>query len=151
MNRFVPLGRTDHLADLGISQADADEPKGLVESAAFDAAVQPFFKTYCLRCHNDKVHKGEFRLDNLSRNFTNQSVAQRWGELLFRINAGEMPPRKEPQPKAKELGQVADWISTRLSRRRSGRMAKRGPSRTIGSAAKNTATPFTTCSASTST
>src|SRR5207247_4148501 len=75
----------------------------------------------------EKMHKGDFRLDNLSREFANQSVAQRWGELLFRINAGEMPPKKERQPKSKELGQVADWISTRLVEGQAARMAKRGP------------------------
>src|SRR5439155_15870366 len=112
---------------LAFPRAHADEPKARVETAVFDAAVQPFFKTYCLRCHNDKVHKGDFRLDNLARDFTNQAVAQRWGELLFRINAGEMPPKKESQPKAEELGQVGDWISARLKEGESVRMAKRGP------------------------
>jgi hypothetical protein len=76
MNWFVPLAALASSLILAFARAHADEPKAPVESAAFDAAVQPFFKAYCLRCHNDKVHKGEFRLDNLSRDFTNQSVAQ---------------------------------------------------------------------------
>src|SRR5436190_9672195 len=97
------------------------------EPADFDAAVQPFFKTYCLRCHDDKTQKGDFRLDTLARDFANQTIAQKWGELLFRINSGEMPPKKEPQPKAEELGKVADWISTRLREGEAARMAKRGP------------------------
>ena len=37
------------------------------EPADFDATIQPFFKTYCLRCHNDKLQKGDFRLDTLAR------------------------------------------------------------------------------------
>ena len=52
----------------------------------------PFFKAYCLRCHNDKQQKGEFRLDTLARDFGEQQTAQRWTEVLFRINSGEMPP-----------------------------------------------------------
>src|SRR4051794_18263228 len=127
MNRSVPLAALVISLILAFPRANPDEPKALGESEAFDTAVQPFFKTYCLRCHNDKVYKGKFRLDNLSRDFTNQLVAQRWGELLFRINAGEMPPRKEPQPKARELGQVADWISARIVEGEAARMAKRGP------------------------
>lgn len=127
MNNFVPLAALTISLLFACPWANADELKPLVESAAFDATVHPFFKTYCLRCHNDKVHKGEFRLDNLSREFTNQAVAQRWGELLFRINSGEMPPKKEPQPKAKDLGQVADWISSRIVEGEAARMAKRGP------------------------
>ena len=98
------------------SAASAAEP------ADFDATVQPFFKTYCLRCHDDKTQKGDFRLDNLPRDFTNQLIAQKWGELLFRINSGEMPPKKEAQPKAEELGKVAEWISTRLKEGEAARM-----------------------------
>ncbi len=97
------------------------------EPAGFDAAVLPFLKTHCLRCHDDKQQKGDFRLDTLSRDFSKQEVAQRWGEVLFRLNAGEMPPKKEPQPKAEELGKVADWISTRIREGEAARMAKRGP------------------------
>ena len=61
--------------------------------------------------HDDKQQKGELRLDTLSRDFGTHQVAQRWAEVLFRINAGEMPPKKELQPKAEELGKVAGWIS----------------------------------------
>ena len=84
-------------------------------------------KTYCLRCHNARQQKGSFRLDNLSQDFSNQAVSQRWGEVLFRINAGEMPPKKEPRPRAKELGKVVDWVSARIKEGEAARMAKRGP------------------------
>src|SRR5436853_6475501 len=90
---------------LVVATAHAAEPAG------FDATVQPFFGTYCLRCHDDKKQKGGFRLDTLPRDFTNRAVAQRWSELLFRINSGEMTPKKEPQPRAEELGKVAEWIA----------------------------------------
>ena len=91
------------------------------------APVQPFFKTYCLRCHDEKKQKGEFRLDTLPRDFTDQAIAQRWGEVVFRMNSGEMPPKKEPQPKPEELGKVVDWISTRIKEGEAARMARRGP------------------------
>ncbi len=97
------------------------------EQAAYDQQVLPFFKTYCLRCHDAKVQKGKFRLDTLPRDFTNQTNAQVWGEVVFRLNAGEMPPKKEAQPKAAELGKVVEWISTRIREGEAARMAKRGP------------------------
>ena len=101
--------------------AVAAEPNG------FDSTVQPFFRTYCLRCHDAKTQEGKFRLDSLPRDFADEANAQRWGEVLFRMNSGEMPPKKEPQPKSQELGLVADWISSRLKEGEAGRMAKRGP------------------------
>ena len=73
-----------------------------------------FFKSYCLRCHDANKQKGEFRLDSLSTDFSDISVAQRWGEVLFRMNSGEMPPKKEPQPKADELGKAVDWLSAKI-------------------------------------
>ena len=93
----------------------------------FDQSVQPFFQTYCLRCHDAKKQEGEFRLDTLSRDFADLALAQRWGEIVFRMNSGEMPPKKEPQPKPEELGRAVDWISSRLKEGEAARMAQRGP------------------------
>lgn len=97
------------------------------EPAGFDSTVRPFFAKYCSRCHDAKKQEGEFRLDTLPRNFTEMLVAQRWGEVLFRVNSGEMPPKAEPQPTPAELGEVAEWISARIQEGRAARMAKRGP------------------------
>jgi hypothetical protein len=95
--------------------------------AGFDQAVQPFLQTYCLRCHNAQKQEGELRLDTLSRDFVDQALAQRWGEVVFRMNAGEMPPKKEQQPKPEELGRAVDWISSRIKEGEAARMARRGP------------------------
>ena len=92
-----------------------------------DKAVQPFFAKYCSRCHDAKKQEGKFRLDTLSRDFADMLIAQRWGEVLFRVNSGEMPPKDEPQPTQAELGDVADWISTHINEGRAARMAQRGP------------------------
>ncbi len=97
------------------------------EPVGYDQQVQPFFKAYCLRCHDVQKQEGKFRLDTLPREFVDQATAQRWGEVVFRMNSGEMPPKKEPQPKAEELGSVVDWLSTRIKEGESARMAKRGP------------------------
>src|SRR5436190_446673 len=80
----------------------------------YPKSVDHFFKTYCLRCHDEKIQKGRFRLDTLARTFGDRAVAQRWGEVVFRINSGEMPPKKELQPKADELGAVVEWITARV-------------------------------------
>lgn len=93
----------------------------------FDSEVRPFFQTYCDRCHSAKQAKGEFRLDQLSRDFATQAVAERWSEVVFRMNSGEMPPQGEPLPKAEELGRAVDWISTQLKEGQAARMARRGP------------------------
>jgi len=45
------------------------------EPESFESAVQPFFKKYCLRCHNAQKQKGEFRLDTLPRDFGDELIA----------------------------------------------------------------------------
>ena len=115
--RYLQL-MTLTFATVAHSTAQADD---------YDDAVLPFFKTYCLRCHDASKQEGEFRLDSLPRTFADQPNAQRWGEVVFRMNSGEMPPKKEPQPKPQELGQVVDWISSRIREGEAARMAKRGP------------------------
>ncbi|WP_197442969.1 DUF1592 domain-containing protein [Lignipirellula cremea] len=97
------------------------------QAPGFSATVQPFFTQYCLRCHNGEKAEGELRLDTLSHDFTDMLVAQRWAEVLFRINSGEMPPADEPQPPAKGLGETAEWIAAQVSAGRAARMAQRGP------------------------
>lgn len=97
------------------------------EPPTFDAAVGPFLRQYCLRCHSDKAQEGEFRLDTLPRDFTNAAAAERWDEVIFRMNSGEMPPKGELQPSAAELGKVVDWLSARSSEGQAARMAHRGP------------------------
>lgn len=93
---------------------------------SFEKQVQPFFAKYCFRCHNDKKQEGEFRLDTLARDFTDESTAQRWGEVIFRMNSAEMPPKDEPLPNPDELGRVVEWLSARVSEGQVARMAKRG-------------------------
>lgn len=98
-----------------------------VVTGLFAAEPAGFFKTYCLRCHNADKQKGEFRLDTLKHEFGVEATTQTWAEVLFRINSGQMPPKKERQPTAVELGEVAEWISDNIEAGRAKRMAKRGP------------------------
>ena len=72
------------------------------------------------------MQKAKFRLDNLSTDFSDPQVAQKWGEVVFRINAGEMPPKKEPQPAAAELGRTAEMITKKIREGAAARMARRG-------------------------
>ena len=114
-------------AFLGMLLVPASAAPAAENAVQFEEAVQPFFGKYCLRCHGAKKQEGKLRLDKLSRDFSDEGVAQLWAEVMFRINSGEMPPRKQPQPQPGELGQVADWISSRISEGRAARMARRGP------------------------
>ena len=95
------------------------------ESTNFDKVVLPLFGKYCQRCHDAKKQEGQFQLDTLSRDFADMLVAQRWSEVLFRLNSGEMPPKDEPQLSADELERLSEAISQQIDAGRAARMARR--------------------------
>ena len=69
----------------------------------------------------------DFRLDTLTANFADATLAERWSEVLLRINSGEMPPKEEPRPPATEAAAVVEWIATEIEKGETARMAARGP------------------------
>jgi len=91
----------------------------------FAKAVDPFLEQHCNRCHNEKKHKGEFRLDTLSREFASGKDAGHWADVVDRINAGEMPPEDEKQPKAEEAAKIAEWLTGKIKEGEALRLAKR--------------------------
>src|SRR6202044_1699858 len=93
--------------------------------ADFDQAIKPFLEEHCTRCHGEKKHKGELRLDTLPRDFISGGSAMHWSDVMDRISSGEMPPEEEPQPKLAEATRIVDWLATRLKEGESARLAKR--------------------------
>ena len=102
---------------LGASPAAGDED--------FDKAVRPYLDAHCTRCHGPQKQKGEFRVDTLPRDFASASAAGRWGDVIERINTGEMPPKNEPKPKLEDSSRLVDWLTARLKEGEAARHAKR--------------------------
>jgi mono/diheme cytochrome c family protein/cytochrome c553 len=92
----------------------------------FNQVVTPFLETHCTTCHGEKKQKGDLRVDTLARDFTNAVVAGHWMEIMDRINSGDMPPKKQPRPKPKDIARVADLITAQLSEADAARQASEG-------------------------
>lgn len=60
--------------------------------------VATFLQEHCNKCHNEKKHKGDLRLDNLVIDFTSPKIMGHREESMNRINSGDMPPEKGPRP-----------------------------------------------------
>ena len=102
---------------------------GLVaaDAPAWESKVQGYLEANCLKCHDGKSDKSDFRIDNLSRKVGMENTSQ-WREIVERISSGEMPPKKEKKrPSAEESNYVVDWLSGRLLEGESARLAARGP------------------------
>ncbi len=75
-----------------------------------DEQLRPFLKQYCTECHAGDKPKGKFSVDELSADFGQEPVRQRWLAVRKRMLAGEMPPKSKPRPTDAEIKHVSEWI-----------------------------------------
>ncbi|SVD70375.1 uncharacterized protein METZ01_LOCUS423229, partial [marine metagenome] len=101
----------------------------LATGTALSAAepFEAFLGKHCVSCHGPKKQKGDLRMDKLSRDFKVGADGHLWAEIVERINAGEMPPEKEPRPTEGEIASVIGQLDAKISEGRAARMAKRPP------------------------
>ena len=102
----------------------------MLSSATVVSAAEPFeafLNTYCVRCHGPELEERDLRIDQLSRDFKSGADAHLWGEIVERINSGEMPPEEELQPTEDEIAAVISQLDTRIREGRAARMAARPP------------------------
>ena len=122
-------GRADdppaNAPDVSMSEVPlAVAPSSDAVPADFEHVVGPFLTTHCLRCHGPDQQDGEFRLDTLSRDFTG-SAAGHWGDVMYRISTGEMPPEDEPRPSTADGAQIVEWLNTQIKAGELARLAQR--------------------------
>ncbi|MEZ5939793.1 MAG: DUF1592 domain-containing protein [Planctomycetaceae bacterium] len=99
----------------GLSSLSAAEP------------FEGFLTKHCVRCHGPDKMERDLWIDQLSRDFKSGGDVHLWGEIMERINSGEMPPKDEPQPTEDEIATVVGQLNTRLREGRAARMAARPP------------------------
>jgi len=77
-------------------------------------SIEPFFATHCYGCHDADTAKADLNLEELTRSITNSTAALHWQDILDQLNAGEMPPKKKPQPSKEELAKVVGDLTEAL-------------------------------------
>ncbi len=80
---------------------------------------------HCSRCHGPTKNEGDVRIDKFSRDFKSGADTHHWGEVLDRINSGQMPPKEEPKPTQAEIAAFVTTLDARLKEGRAARMAAR--------------------------
>jgi uncharacterized membrane protein len=81
----------------------------------FDAKVQPFFATYCFRCHGPNRQSGRTRFDTkagiLARVTPGDADNSRLVHMITATDDDHMPPTNVPdQPSADEIAMIKQWI-----------------------------------------
>ena len=103
----------------------------IAASIGFASAVcgaepfEAFLEKHCVRCHGPEKEKGDLRIDQLSRDFKAGADSHHWAEALEKVNSGEMPPDKEPQPTQAEIAAFVSNLDSLIKEGRAARMAAR--------------------------
>ena len=94
------------------------------QARAFDATT--FVAKHCLDCHGADEQKAGMRLDQLSQNWADPQVLDRWVALFDRVEKHEMPPKDAPQPGDADRAEFIAAIRTTLKQADRQRIAKQG-------------------------
>lgn len=93
----VSSGPTGAKAAENRAGAEASEENILALENA-DAAIRPFLRDYCYRCHGEEEHEGDLRLDTLSVDVGSDDGRETWTKVAEAIEFRDMPPKEAPQP-----------------------------------------------------
>jgi hypothetical protein len=76
--------------------------------------LEPFLQQHCHECHGAEKQKGDIRFDTLGKDLTRAENLEIWQGMLDQLNLGEMPPKKQPQPKKTEVSEVVETLTRAL-------------------------------------
>lgn len=89
--------------------AAAPIPQSRPDGVPETAAVAPFLREHCERCHSGPAPEGQFTLPTLTP--SRQSDFSLWLKVRNQLRHGTMPPAAEPQPQTELRTQVVAEIS----------------------------------------
>lgn len=95
----------------------------LLFSSPLAAAAQPFLETHCIECHDGEVKKGNFDLEALMARPLDADTLPIWLNLHDVVAAGDMPPKKKPQPPTSERAAFLTWLQDGMRRAETSRPA----------------------------
>ncbi len=76
----------------------------------FEQKVVPLLKKYCFDCHNGDKQKGGIQLDAYTGEAHARKDRTTWESVHKVLAAGDMPPKKKPQPTKEEREFLLKWI-----------------------------------------
>lgn len=73
-----------------------------------------FLDTYCVSCHSGTRPAAGFNAREIAAPAAADADAYRWGRVLARVRANEMPPRNAPAPTVEEREKFVSWADGAL-------------------------------------
>lgn len=94
----------------------AESPAAETPAVDFQRDVQPVLKQLCFGCHGEQKQEASLRLDRLNPDLVSGRDGETWHDVLNRLNLGEMPPEKSPQPTAIQRKLLVGWLTAEIQR-----------------------------------
>jgi len=91
-------------------------PKSLAmaPSAGYEQGLLPFLKQYCVDCHGDGAHKGDFSFDRYKNLDALKRDRHIWTKALKLLKIEAMPPADADPPPPEERSQAVKWLDHQL-------------------------------------
>jgi mono/diheme cytochrome c family protein len=96
------------------AEGDADPGAAASRAAAMEAfksQVEPFFTSYCARCHVEEKRKGGVSFTYALRTPAAPTFREVWKRASDQVETRAMPPEDEKQPTEQERKAIVDWIA----------------------------------------
>ena len=72
-------------------------------------------ENYCFDCHDSDSQKGEVNLEAALEAKPLVKNMDLWKTVISRVENGDMPPKKKPQPKPEEKERLLKWIDREIN------------------------------------
>ena len=85
-------------------------------TAVAEIPSKQFFTQHCEKCHSGEKPRGDIAVANLTDDFNDKQIREQWLSVLEQLKEGNMPPKDERRPPAKDVQSVIDWIGTQAEK-----------------------------------
>ncbi len=91
-------------------------PLKATEPDTFKTRILPFLDKYCLSCHNEDKASAGLVLSGYTSEAHARKNRKDWAAAQHVLAAGEMPPKKKPQPSKEDKEFFINWVENTLTR-----------------------------------
>ncbi len=95
--------------------AQAPAPPASATQAAASTNPTAFINTYCVTCHNQKLHTAGLALDTLDASHPGANP-EVWEKVVAKLRAGSMPPPKMPRADDATYRVIASTLENELDK-----------------------------------
>lgn len=92
----------------------AAEPVHPLAQVDFNKDITPIFQKYCVDCHSNDFHEGDFSFERYSTGESIKDDREIWRKVLHLTQLGAMPPADSDQPTEEERKKITDWVDYQL-------------------------------------